>query len=116
MLLTSYELNRIQLRSRRPVLLEVAAIDGFPYALSSAPLLNAILKDIYKGDLLKVPASPEEPFIKESEIPNDWNQRTPALWKSLAKKYGFSQILTTPDYHLQLPIVLKSNDYVLYQV
>ncbi len=115
MLLTSYDLNLVQLKSRRPVLLDIASVDGLPYAPQSGPFMNEILRDLYQADLLKTPKDDEEPFIDEQALQISWESRTATEWHALAKKYSFTQILTNAEWHLQLPIEVQNDDYILYQ-
>ena len=111
MLLTSPGVSLVQLRTRRPVLLDIASIDGLPYALQSGPLMNTILKEIYDGDLFSSGGS----IVPDSSQPN-WESKSPEAWKKLGQKFGFSQILTTSEWHLKLSINTQNDDYTLYQI
>lgn len=116
MLLTTDDLNQVQLRSRRPVLLEVAAVDGLPYAVESGPYMNQILKEFYCADLLHVPLSSEESFTNADQCVEIWKARTPEDWKFLAARYHFTQILTSPPWELQLPVKVRNEKYILYDL
>lgn len=116
MLLTSHDHYLVQLHTRRAVLLEVFAIDGVPYAPSSAPLMNNILKDLYKTSLERPNPSGDEIFIEEDKISAFWSEIKYDEWKFFAKKYSFSQVLTRNNTALQLPIAEKNDRYTLYNL
>ena len=59
MLLTGNGLRLIQLRSRRPVLVDGGGLDGLAYSLDAGPELNRILRDVYGLDLRNPPADAE---------------------------------------------------------
>lgn len=115
MLLTTDDLAEVQLRSRRPVLLEVAAVDGLPYAPQSGPYMNAILNELYCADLLRSPTG-EGSLVDYDQCVPLWGSRTREDWKRLALKYGFTQILTSSGWKVNLPIKAQNDKYTLYDL
>ena len=45
-----------------------------------------------------------------------WESRELHEWQALAKEFGFTQIVTYPNWKLKLPIVAHSKDLLLYDV
>jgi hypothetical protein len=107
----------MQLRTRRPVLL--GPLNQLPYVPESAPAMNAIVRRLYHDDLLEPrPADhvPEPGGIARLASQQLWQARSPATWRALADELGFTQVVVRTDWELQLPIVARSNYWVLYDV
>jgi hypothetical protein len=116
-LLTGGDLHLIQLRSRRPVLLDGGGLDALPYTLEAGPETNRILKDIYGVDLF----APPEDARGTGAVPLQTNQRiweaySLSRWKEIASTYGVTQVMTPGEWHLQLPIVAAGQGAVLYSI
>ncbi len=119
MLLTCSNLRLIQLRTRRPVLLNGESLDSLPYAPESGPEMNRILQQVYGVDLLN---PPEE--IKNAR-PGGllratgkalWESRTPEQWREIGKGFGVTNIICYEDWKLQLPEVIRDNQFALYGI
>lgn len=119
MILTASSIRLIQLRARRPVVLEGAALNQLPYVPESGPSMNRILKRLYGEDLLK-PRPPwwkmERGGLMTKTGKKLWEERTPEQWRRLADEFGFTQIVTHKKWKLQLPVVYKSRGLTLYEV
>jgi hypothetical protein len=119
MILTASSIRLIQLRARRPVILEGAALNQLPYVPESGPSMNHILNRLYGEDLLK-PRPPswkmERGGLMTSTGRKLWEQRTPEEWRRLANEFGFTQIVTYKKWKLQLPVAYRSRGLVLYNV
>lgn len=145
-LLTAGDLWMIQLRTRRPVVLEGGTLDTLPYALPSGPPTNARLREIYGIDLLtQVPGSRSTgteaapvgthgsrpingPHLAArwgdrfgGSVPNAlsrpiWEQRSLEGWQAVAARWGFRDVLTPADWRLRLPLVATGDEFSLYSV
>lgn len=106
-----------QMRTRRPLLVETMALDQIMYAPESAPDMNNALKAVYGVDLLH-PAEILTRF-EEDLTPVTrpvWERRSSDEWKRLSATFGFTAILTNPNWTLQLPEVARDSSYVLYGI
>jgi hypothetical protein len=80
----------VQLRTRRPALLDGGALDGLPYALHAAPATTRILRDVYDIDFFNPPLEARG----TGAIPPE---HSTAVWE------GFSRdrwMRTRDDYHV----------------
>ena len=117
LLLTGGDLHLIQLRSRRPVLLDGGGLDALPYALEAAPAMDRILRDVYGVDLFH----PPEEARGEGKVPLEanraaWERYSPARWREIGRTYSVTQVMTPGDWHLELPIVVADQGIVLYTI
>lgn len=118
LLLTVPRMGIAQLRTRRGLVLYGQALNQITYVPASGPAINRVLKGVYDDDLLK----PRPPgWVKCGGIMHDsahgvWEDRGADEWQRLAKEFGFSAILTYPDWRLKLPIAAQTNDLILYRV
>jgi hypothetical protein len=116
-LLTAGDLHLVQLRTRRPVLLDGGGLDGLPYAPESGPELERILRDVYEIDLF----NPPDAARGLGAIPNAanraaWERFGQDKWRSIGRAYGVTAVLTFSDWTLDLPVVERNSSYVLYGV
>jgi hypothetical protein len=117
--LTGPGVRSMQLRTRRPVLLEVSALNQLPYVPESGPAMNHILRRIYDEDILRPRPSwwvIERGGLMRQSARDVWEARTPGQWDELAQEFGFTQIVVRADWQLQLPIVAQSSLRTLYDV
>ena len=117
LLLTGGDLHLIQLRTRRPVLLEGGGLDGLAYSLEAAPAMDRILKDVYGVDLFN---PPEEARFRGT-VPPEFNRRvwqgySPDRWREIKAAYNVTQVLVPSDWALELPITAQSRRYLLYDI
>ena len=117
LLLTGGDLHLVQLRTRRPVLLDGGALDGLPYALAAGPLFDRILRDAYEIDLL----SPPEEARGKGAIPNGINQATwehfsLERWRQIRHTYRVTQVMTDPRWTLALPVAARDPAFTLYDI
>jgi hypothetical protein len=116
-LLTAGDLHLIQLRTRRPVLLDGGGLDGLLYSLEAGPEMERILRDVYGVDLLH----PPEEARGAGRIPpianrHAWEGYAPEKWQEIKRAFGVTQVLTYPDWSLNLPVAAHSRRFVLYQI
>jgi len=45
-----------------------------------------------------------------------WKARTASEWKAIAEEFGVTDVLTYPDWELQLPVVARSGSFTLFEV
>ncbi len=118
LLLTASNIHLAQLKTRRPVLVDGAAIDGLAYVPEAAPATERILREVYGIDLLAPPFSPRSAV---GSVPADtgkrlWEDRTAADWVTLGHRFGVTDVLTFADWRLHLPEVARADGFVLYAI
>jgi hypothetical protein len=107
----------IQLRTRRPVLLDGDALDNLPYALESAPATERILLNVYGIDLFRPPTEARHRGRVPLSVNRDvWEALSREQWQQIGSEYGVSQVLTRSGWKLDLPLVAQSPDLELYTV
>lgn len=116
LLLTGGDLHLIQLRTRRPVILNGGALDGLPYAREAGPETQRILRDIYAIDLLNPPAEARG----RGAIPNElnritWEGYSRQKWQEISRSYHVTQVLTS-RWYLNLPAIAWERTLVLYEI
>ena len=117
MLLTGGDLHLVQLRTRRPVILDGGGLDGLPYALAAGPEMARILRDIYNIDFFSPPVEAHGTGV----IPSSYNRRVwetygRERWQEIRRKYSVTQVMTYNDWMLRLPIVAQNARYLLYEI
>jgi hypothetical protein len=117
LLLTAADLHLVQLRSRRPVLLDGGGLDALPYAIESAPEMERILRDVYGLDLLN---PPEEARFRGT-VPSDftkgvWQSYSREQWAAIARRFGVRQVLTPGDWDLKLPVAVRNRTLTVYDI
>jgi len=117
LLLTGGDMQLIQIRTRRPVLINGGGLDGLPYALESGPALERILRDVYAIDLF----NPPEEARGLGAIPNEfnlaaWRRFSPEQWRQIRHAYHVTQVMTPPRWDLALPVVVDDAGFVLYDL
>ena len=116
-LLTGGDLHLIQLRTRRPVLLDAGGLDALPYTLEAAPATNRILRDVYGVDLFNPPeearGAGRVPLGRNRAV---WEGYGLGRWREIAQTYGVTQVMTPGEWQLQLPIIAAGQGIVLYTI
>jgi len=117
MLLTSSYMKHVQLRTRRPILLDGGSLDYLPYASEVGPKMNHILKQVYGVDIFNPPEDTWRSGGLSRESGKDlWESRTQEQWIILSRQFGFTDILTWSDWRLQLPVVIRNSNFILYSI
>ena len=116
-LLVAGDLHLIQLRTRRPVLLDTGALDTVMYSLETGAAMQRMLRDIYGLDLFNPP--PEA--VGAGRIPAlshrvTWENYAPEKWQAIRREFGVTQVLAYGDWALQLPIASQSRRLLLYDI
>lgn len=117
LLATGGELHLVQLRTRRPVLLDGGGLDGLPYSLEGAPEMERILRDVYSIELL----NPPEEARRAGMIPRGlgktiWEGYSPEKWQAIAQTYNVTQVLAYADWTLKLPVAARNRTFTLYDI
>lgn len=116
-LLTGGRLFLVQLRTRRPVLLDGGTLDTLPYAIEAGPAMDRILRDVYGIDLFNPPSEARNSGAVPPEANRKiWTAFSRARWQEIAREYGVSQVLTPAGWKLDLPLVASSTEFHLYEI
>jgi hypothetical protein len=110
-------IERAQLRTLRPLLLDPGALDMLPYALAGGPALARILERVYGIDFFQPPAN----ALHKASLPEQparalWEARAPSEWQALGREFGFSEVLVVARWRLRLPEVARDRQVALYRV
>jgi hypothetical protein len=117
MLLTGGDLHLVQLRTRRPVILDGGGLDGLPYAIAGAPETERILRDVYGIDFFHPPLEAHGiGMIPSSFNRNIWEGYSIDRWRAIRRAYNVTQVLTYNNWTLRLPIVAQNGSYLLYEI
>jgi hypothetical protein len=117
MLLTGGDMQLIQLRTRRPVLIDGGGLDGLVYAPESTPAVDRVLRDVYGIDV----RHPPDEARHGGRVPVNanravWEAYTPERWQEIARTYGITQVMTHAHWQLELPLVARSPGLALYAI
>ena len=113
-LLLGGRLSAIQLLTRRPIVLDVPAIDGMVYVPEAGPLIYPVMKEVYGIDLLK--ENTGQMSLGEVLDPQPFQSRSVEEWMRLAEKYQFTEVLVRQGYDLRLPLLMQQDFYKLYRI
>jgi hypothetical protein len=114
LLLLGTDMNRMQLYSRRPVLLDPGALDMLPYAPEGGPEFERILRDAYGIDFFTAPGSATLGIEPTKTL---WQSWTLADWQRVRNEFNVTRVLTSADWTLQLPELLRTSwGHILYQI
>lgn len=115
LLLTGSDLHLIQLTTRRPVLLDGLATDGLVYVPEAAPETARIMRRVYGVDLEALERTGGGGFEPDTGK-TLWQERTRLEWQAIAKEFGVTDVLTYPDWKLQLPLLAQSEQFALFEI
>jgi hypothetical protein len=117
LLLTVGDSHLMQLRVRRPMLIDTGALDTIPYTPGSGPKLYRILLDIYGIDLFHPP--PEQRHagrLLDSVHKRTWEGYSVEDWRRIRRTYHVTEVLTPAAWQLNLPIISGDHRYLLYEM
>jgi hypothetical protein len=110
-------IERAQLRTLRPLLLDPGALDMLPYAPAGGPALARALERVYGVDYFDPPPQARrKASLPEQPTRALWEARTPAEWSALGRELGFTAVLVAAPWRLQLPELARSPRVALYGV
>ena len=117
LLLTGGDLHLVQLRTRRPVLIDGGGLDGLAYSLEAGPAMDRILREVYGIDLFNPPPEARGwgriPSRANRAI---WEHYSRQKWLEIGRAYRVTEVLTEADWPLDLPIVAQNRWYLLYRI
>jgi hypothetical protein len=117
LLLTGGDLHLVQLRTRRPVLLDGGGLDGLPYALEAGPALEQILRDVYAIDLHNPPGEAHgKGVIPDAANQMVWERFTVERWREIRRTYHVTQVVTRPHWTLTLPVAARDSALTVYDI
>jgi len=116
-LVVAGDLHLVQLRTRRPVLVDSGALDTVMYSLETGAAMQRILRDVYSLDLLHPPPD----AVGSGRIPPlahraAWESYPPEKWRDIRRTFGVTQVLAYADWSLNLPVVAQSRRLLLYDI
>jgi hypothetical protein len=102
LLLSGGDMLLVQLRSRRPVLLDGGGLDALPYSLEAGPAMDQILREVYGIDLFHPPLQARgggrvPPGVNRAV----WERYSLDQWREIRRRYHVTQVLTNADWRLQ---------------
>ena len=116
-LLTASNLWLVQLRTRRPVLLEGGTLDTLPYAVEAGPFVSRVLQDVYGVSFFDPPdAGRHLGQLARSFGRERWEQFTLDDWRAISEKYGVTDVIVYRDWTLALPQQTQSRTLALYRI
>ncbi len=117
LLLTGGDLHLVQLRSRRPVLLDGGGLDALPYAIESAPEMERILRDVYGVELLDPPDEARLRGVIPAEFTREvWQSYSLEQWQRIASRFDVRQVLTPGTWELKLPVAVRNKTLTVYDI
>ena len=116
-LLVAGDLHLVQLRTRRPVLIDTGALDTVMYSLDTGAAMQRMLREIYGLDLFNPPPD----AVGAGRIPalshrDTWESYSREQWSAIRREFGVSQVLAYSDWALQLPVASQSRRLLLYDI
>ena len=119
LLITSGNMELMQLKTRRPLLVNTGALDQLSYVPASGPEMNRALTAIYGVDLFDPPEAiriARPGALLETTGKDLWESRNQQQWIDLGETFGTTQILTFSGWTLGLPLEAENDKYRLYRI
>jgi hypothetical protein len=117
LLLTGGDLHLVQLRSRRPVLIDGGGLDALPYALEAAPAMDRILREVYGIDLFHPPLEARGGGrVPPAANRAAWERYSLDRWREIRRRYHVTQVLSNADWRLDLPPAALSSGLKLNEI
>jgi hypothetical protein len=102
LLLTGGDLHLVQLRTRRPVLIDGGGLDALPYSLEAAPAMDRILREVYGLDLFHPPPQARGGGRVPPEFNRAvWERYSLEQWREIRRRYHVTQVMSSADWRLQ---------------
>jgi len=115
-LLTGPAIMFVQLRTRRPVLLDTGTLLWLPYLLEAGPAVESILSEVYDIDYFNPPDGRKSGGLHPHWGKEKWLHRTRKDWFELKERFDIMDVLVHDDWILDLPTVTTGQGYVLYTI
>jgi hypothetical protein len=104
-----WDAGRIQLRTRRPVLLDLMQLNMLLKVPQSGPRMAYILKRAYSLDFEKGPPT-------DSAMDDRWVDFSLPKWQEIRREFNVTEVLVRRGLPLALPEVASSESLVLYTI
>jgi len=118
LLATGDSLHLIQLKTRRPVLLDGGGIDGIVYAIDGAPAMDRIVRDVYGIDMFH-PSAEEHTGVEAISFAvnqRNWQAYSREKWMQIRRAFDVTQVMTPATWQLNLPLVAADDELRLYDI
>ncbi|MBI5210940.1 MAG: hypothetical protein HY927_13305 [Elusimicrobia bacterium] len=119
-LLTGSNLSGIQMRTRRPVLLDGGGFDWLPYNPGLlGPSIDRILREIYGVSFFEPPDDIRQrrPGGLLSDTGRQlWSSRSPREWARIRRDFGVTDVITFADWELRIPLLARDSRHALYSI
>ena len=115
-LLTSLDMHLIQAQTRRPILLDYQANNFLIYVPEAANAAEKVLRHVYGRSVLAHGPPREDDIDPNDLVAAVWQRRLLPEWQAIRAEFGVTDILTPPDWQLQLPRVTASPDFALWTI
>jgi len=119
LLITSGNMEIMQLKTRRPLLVNTGALDQVSYVPASGPEMNRALTAVYGVDLFDPPEAiriARPGALLKTTGKDLWESRNKEQWVELGETFNATQILTFSDWTLGLPLEAENDRYRLYRI
>ncbi|MEE9543858.1 MAG: hypothetical protein V3V95_08765 [Thermodesulfobacteriota bacterium] len=122
LLLVTSDLSLVALQFRRPILIDIGAMDTVPFVPEASAKVNDILKKIYGISLLThipPPGHRNLGKLKTIVYKDLWEKRTLEKWQAIGREFNVRDIMTRADVtpmNLQLPLVEANNSIRVYEI
>lgn len=117
LLLTASDLHLVQLRTRRPVLIDGHSLDMLAYAPEMGPAVSRILREVYGVDFMHPPENlRHRGSLVHGTAKGIWESRTLEDWQEIRKRFLVTGVLTYEDWKLALPLVTRGPKVAYYRI
>lgn len=100
----------LQMRTRKPLLVDLFQLDGFSYLIDTWGNLEAVMNDIYRIDLRSRGSG------DVASIRTVFESRATQAWQDLGKKYSAERVVVLKTWKLKLPLLAESSSFRLYSL
>ena len=119
LLITAGAMQFVQIRTRRPLLLNVGALDQLSLVPSSGPEMARVLDRVYGIDLFDPPDE-----IKQARpgalLPESgreaWESRGVPEWQQIAREFDAWDVLAYGDWQLRISEIARNEEFALYVI
>jgi hypothetical protein len=103
-----WDVGRVQLRTRRPLLLDITQLNMLLKVPRAGPRMAYILKRVYGVEDLE-DGSPEL-------LDQHWVEYSLERWQEIRREFEVTDVLARTDLSLQLPKVFEDDNLILYTI
>jgi hypothetical protein len=103
-----WELGRVQLRTRRPLLIDPSQLNMLLKVPKAGPRMEYVLRRVYG-----IPGFAHRP---PPNLDLGWPEQTVGFWQSVRRDFGVSEVLVAAGVRLALPVVHQDPYLTLYRI